>query len=132
MKLSGDRLVTTHVGSLPRPEALREQLMAREGGETIDTDAFESEIAEAVDAVVRRQVGLGIDVVSDGEMSKISYATYVKDRYDGFGGEGKYRAAKDLLDYREFGRHLVKIGGTVPTVSGPVCQAPITLRDGEP
>jgi 5-methyltetrahydropteroyltriglutamate--homocysteine methyltransferase len=132
MQLSSDRILTTHVGSLPRPEALREQLMARESGQTIDGQAFEAAVAEAVAAVVQRQVELGIDVVSDGEMSKISYATYVKDRYDGFGGEGEYRAAKDLLDYREFARYLVKIGGTVPSVSGPVCQAPITLRDHAP
>ncbi|MDP6707818.1 MAG: cobalamin-independent methionine synthase II family protein [Alphaproteobacteria bacterium] len=132
MKLSSERILTTHVGSLPRPEALREMLMARESGETPDTQALDEAAREAVLAIVERQVRLGIDVVSDGEMSKISYATYVKDRYDGFGGKGKYRAAKDLLDYLDYARYLVKIGGTVPSVSGPVCQRPITLRDHGP
>jgi len=132
MQLSRDRILTTHVGSLPRPESLRETLMAREAGEAPDQAAFDAAVRTAVADVVRRQVETGIDVVSDGEMSKISYATYVKDRYAGFGGEGRRKGAADLMDYREFARHLVKIGGTIPSASGPVCLGPITPKDKAP
>ncbi len=132
MKLSTDRILTTHVGSLPRPDELRNMLMRREAGEAIDETAFDASVRNAVAEIARKQVEAGIDVVSDGEMSKISYATYVKDRYDGFGGEGKRRGAQDLMDYRDFARYLVEIGGTIPSASGPCCQGPITLRDPEP
>jgi len=132
MKLSSDRILTTHVGSLPRPQHLREMLMAREAGETVDAVTFEAEVRKGVDEVVRRQVAAGLDVVSDGEMSKISYATYVKDRFSGFAGEGRSRGAQDLLDYREYARHLVQIGGTIPSASGPICQGPIRLEDRRP
>ena len=132
MKLSSDRILTTHVGSLPRPQHLREMLMAREAGDTVDAMTFDQAVRKAVDDSVRRQVAAGIDVVSDGEMSKIGYATYVKDRFSGFAGEGRRRGAQDLLEYPEYARYLVQIGGTVPSASGPICQGPIRLTDRQP
>src|ERR1700743_2294786 len=87
MKHSVDRILTTHVGSLPRSQAVTEVLFARERNEVGNAQAAAAIITDAVADVVRRQVSAGIDVVSDGEMSKISYATYIEDRLSGFGGD---------------------------------------------
>src|SRR6266536_4704065 len=87
MKRSTDRILTTHTGSLPRPPDLLEQLRARETGEPVDAQAFAQRVRSAVAEVVRQQVEAGIDVVSDGEMGKPSFATYVTHRLAGFGGE---------------------------------------------
>ena len=98
MKTSTDRILTTHVGSLPRPADLLGLLLKREAGQPYDGDAFEAACAAAVDAIVARQVATGLDVVSDGEMSKPAYSTYMKDRMHGFGGQApKGPAASDLL-----------------------------------
>src|SRR5689334_15992357 len=83
VKLSTDRILTTHVGSLPRPPALLDLIAAREGGAAVDKARFEAQTAEAVTAIVRQQVASGVDIVSDGEQSKPSYATYVKHRVAG-------------------------------------------------
>ncbi len=108
METSTERILTTHVGSLPRPRALFEMLRAREAGEAVDETAMAAAIDDAVTAVVARQVATGLDVISDGEMSKTSYATYLKDRLNGFGGKAKSGpAARDLLDYRDFARRLI-------------------------
>ena len=80
-------ILTTHVGSLPRSAAVTDVLFAVERGEPIDPTAFDGTIADGVDEAVRRQVAAGIDLVSDGEMAKISYATYIKDRITGFAGD---------------------------------------------
>ncbi len=88
MRTSTDRIPTTHVGSLPRPLDLCEMLYARERADpSFDAAALARRAAKAVDETVRRQVATGLDVVSDGEMSKMNYATYVGDRLSGFGGE---------------------------------------------
>jgi len=86
MQRSTDRILTTHVGSLPRTQAVTEVLFARAAGKAEEPGAAAT-IANAVKDVVRRQVDVGIDVVSDGEMSKISYATYVSERLSGFDGD---------------------------------------------
>src|SRR6202451_1533469 len=83
MKTSTDRILTTHTGSLPRPKPLIELILRREKGEAIAADAFEAEVVKAVDGVVAQQVAAGIDVVSDGEMSKPSYTTYIRHRVSG-------------------------------------------------
>src|SRR5580692_1279316 len=83
LKHSTERILTTHVGSLPRPRAMLDLIAAREAGTAVDEAAFETQSAEAVAAIVAQQVACGIDVVSDGEQSKPSYATYVKHRIDG-------------------------------------------------
>ena len=86
MKLSKDRILTTHVGSLPRSEKVFKLVFAKEAGGNLDKQEYEDVIADAVQTVVNKQQKAGIDVVSDGEQSKISYATYIKDRLNGFEG----------------------------------------------
>ncbi|HET7190368.1 MAG TPA: cobalamin-independent methionine synthase II family protein [Pseudolabrys sp.] len=102
MQASRDRILTTHVGSLPRTDAVVALLEQRENGGKIDTAKFNGIIRQSVVDVVKRQVNIGIDVVSDGETSKISYATYVRDRLTGFSEEGSTEPAKPHLDLRPF------------------------------
>ena len=111
---------TTHVGSLPRSQAVVDALFARERGEAVDPDAFEAVMRDGCDETVRRQVEAGIDVVSDGETSKISYATYVKDRYTGFDGDSPRNAPADLKRFPSFLKRLADDGGT-PTYARPMC-----------
>jgi len=125
------RFLTTHVGSLPRSQDVVDQIFAREKGEPVDEATFDTIMAAAVDDVVHRQVRAGIDIVSDGEMSKISYATYIKDRYTGFDGDSPRRTPADLLDYPGFMKRLASGGGT-PTYRRPCCTGPITVKDSEP
>ncbi|MBV6635977.1 MAG: epoxyalkane--coenzyme M transferase, partial [Mameliella sp.] len=80
-------ILSTHVGSLPRTQKVVDFIFAREKGQDYDAGAFDAAMTEAVQDTVRKQVQAGIDIVSDGETSKISYATYVKDRYTGFDGD---------------------------------------------
>lgn len=110
----------THVGSLPRSQKVVDFLFARERGEGPDPAAFDAAMTEAVLEVVRRQVEAGIDVVSDGETSKISYATYVKDRYTGFSGDSPRKPPADLRMFPSFLERLAREGGT-PTYSRPQC-----------
>ena len=133
MKTSTDRILTTHVGSLPRPDDLIALLHHKDQGKTHDEAAFDACVARAVDDIVARQVTIGIDLVSDGEMSKISYATYLKDRLNGFDGTAtENRAAADLLDYMDYARRLVQQGGTERSLQGPACDGPLSVRDEGP
>ncbi len=120
-------LLATHVGSLPRSQAVVDFLFAREQGEAYDTAAFDACMAAAVMDLVRRQKEAGIDIVSDGETSKISYATYVKDRYTGFGGDSPRNAPADLKLYPTFLDRLAKQGGT-PQYSRPQCVGPVASK----
>jgi 5-methyltetrahydropteroyltriglutamate--homocysteine methyltransferase len=86
MLRSVERILTTHIGSLPRPDDLRELLLARDQGREVDDERFRALVAQAVDEVVARQVEVGLDVVADGEMSKISFVNYVRERFTGFEG----------------------------------------------
>jgi 5-methyltetrahydropteroyltriglutamate--homocysteine methyltransferase len=129
--LPTQRFQTTHVGSLPRSQDVVDQIFAREKGEPVDEATFDTIMAAAVDDVVRRQVQAGIDIVSDGEMSKISYATYIKDRYTGFDGDSPRRTPADLLDYPGFLKRLASGGGT-PTYRRPCCTGPIAVKNSEP
>ena len=121
------RIRTTHVGSLPRSQPVVDQIFAREKGEPVDEDTFDAIMAEAIDACVARQVAVGVDIVSDGEMSKISYATYIKDRYTGFDGDSPRRTPADLQDFPGFRDRLRNSGGT-PDYRRPCCVGPITLK----
>ncbi|HZG66392.1 MAG TPA: hypothetical protein VEZ12_06590, partial [Herpetosiphonaceae bacterium] len=97
MLLSTDRILTTHVGSLPRPQQVVDQLFAQDAGESYAPDVFDRVMTSAVAEVVGAQIDTGIDVVSDGEMSKISYATYIRHRLTGFEiGEMPRTVPKDL------------------------------------
>lgn len=111
---------TTHVGSLPRTQKVVDFIFARERKENYDQAAFDAAMAEAVMEGVRKQVEAGIDIVSDGETSKISYATYVKDRYTGFDGDSPRNAPADLKLFPSFLKRLAKDDGT-PTYSRPMC-----------
>ena len=113
-------LLATHVGSLPRSQEVVDQLFARERGELTDPAGFDAVMTRAVAEAVRRQKEAGIDIVSDGEMSKISYATYVKDRYTGFDGDSPRNAPADLKLYPSFLERLAKSGGT-PKYARPMC-----------
>ena len=119
---------TTHVGSLPRSQRAVDLIFARERGESFDRAVFESTMAEEVEAIVERQVASGIDVVSDGETSKIGYATYVKDRYTGFGGDSPRNAPADLKQFPAYLERIARSGGT-PKISRPCCIDEVRLRD---
>ena len=125
------RLLVTHVGSLPRNASVVEQIFAREREEPIDEAAFDAIMAAAVDDCVARQVAAGVDIVSDGEMSKISYATYIKDRFTGFDGDSPRRTPSDLADFPGFLQKLSSSGGT-PTYRRPCCVGPIGVKTLEP
>ncbi len=131
MQQAGSRFLTTHVGSLPRPQGVVDQIFARERGEPVDEAAFDEVMRQAVDEVVRLQVQAGVDIVSDGEMSKISYATYIKDRYTGFDGDSPRRAPADLQDFPGFMKRLASAGGT-PSYRRPCCVGPIAVKTTEP
>src|SRR5262249_44149474 len=102
MKRSTERFLTTHTGSLPRPDDLVRTMFAREEGVPVDLPALKAQIRSAVAAIVEKQVEAGIDIVNDGEMSKPSYATYIKDRLNGFGGASHPLAYQDLVGFPEF------------------------------
>src|SRR5881394_2474117 len=99
MKRSTDRFLTTHTGSLPRPDDLIRMMYAKEEGVPVDPAALSARVAAAVEEVVRKQASAGIDVVDDGEMSNPSYATYIKDRLAGFGGTGNTFVYQDLAEF---------------------------------
>ena len=105
-------ILTTHVGSLPRSKELSEFLFAKDKGENFSQSSFDEVLKSNVESVVKKQLDVGIDFVSDGEMSKISYATYIKDRIDGFSGESERRAPADLDDFPEYKEKIAKSGGT--------------------
>jgi 5-methyltetrahydropteroyltriglutamate--homocysteine methyltransferase len=127
--MTENRILTTHVGSLPRPEALLAQMRDKAEGRAYDSAALDRTLRDSVRDIVARQVELGIDLVSDGEFSKPSYATYVSERLSGFGGKGARNAAADLLDYRAYAAHLVKTGGVIPSGYGSCCQGPVAVKD---
>ena len=131
MRTSIDRILTTHVGSLPRSQAVTDVVFGREQGTVEDQSAADQFIADAVDEVVRRQAELGIDVVSDGEMSKISYATYIKDRITGFGGDSHREPAQDLLDFPGVLKKREQ-AGTRSGARPPRCIGEITVKDMQP
>ena len=126
-----DRILTTHVGSLPRSKDVTDLVFAQERGEAVDPAQFDAVIGAAVDDVVARQVEAGIDLVSDGEMSKISYATYIKDRITGFDGDSPRTPPKDLEMFPSFLERQAKGGGT-PTYRRPKCVGPIAVKSMEP
>ena len=129
MKTSTDRILTTHVGSLPRSKAVTDTVFTQERGEAVDGAA--AIIRSAVDDVVARQVETGVDIVSDGEMSKISYATYIKDRITGFDGDSARQPPSDLKEFPGFLERQAKSGGT-PTYRRPCCVGEIRVKDMGP
>ncbi len=128
MKRSTERFLTTHTGSLPRPPALIRAMFAKEEGVPVDRDALEAAISCAVDDVVARQQHAGVDIVDDGEMSKPSYATYIKDRLNGFGGRSNQFVYQDLADFPVLQRRVFGDPGRSRRQT-PACTAPIAMRD---
>lgn len=120
-------ILTTHVGSLPRTQEVVDFIFARERGEDYDLAAFDAAMAQAVDDTVAKQVAAGVDIVSDGETSKISYATYVKDRYTGFSGDSPRNAPADLKQFPSFLKRLANDGGT-PKYARPMCTGEVKSR----
>ena len=131
MHRSTDRILTTHVGSLPRTQAVTDVLFARERDEARDTRADDSVIGDAVTEVVRRQVATGIDVVSDGEMSKISYATYIARRFSGFAGDTPREPGQDLMEFPGLLKKLAERGSTAK-YRRPRCVGEVKLVDTAP
>jgi len=128
MQRSTDRFLTTHTGSLPRPDDLIHMMFAKEEGVPVDHAALDARVREAVFDIVGRQRRAGVDIVNDGEMSKPSYATYVKDRLSGFGGSGNTYVFQDLV---EFPRSAARVFGDPGRKArkAPACNGPIALAD---
>jgi len=121
------KILTSHVGSLPRTQEVVDFIFARENGEDYDKAGFDGCMTAACAETVRRQVEAGIDIVSDGETSKISYATYVKDRYTGFSGDSPRNAPADLKLFPSFLERLANAGGT-PQYARPMCTGEVTSK----
>ncbi|HEY0939637.1 MAG TPA: cobalamin-independent methionine synthase II family protein [Steroidobacter sp.] len=131
MKTSRDRILVTLVGSLPRSQAVTDVLFARERGESLDESAASATIADAVKDAVARQVASGVDVVSDGEMSKISYATYIKNRLTGFAGDTPREPGQDLVEFPRILQRLAATGATAK-YTRPRCVSEIRVSDLRP
>jgi 5-methyltetrahydropteroyltriglutamate--homocysteine methyltransferase len=131
MKLSTDRILTSHVGSLPRSQEVVDFLFTQDRGEPYEQSAFDAAMQRGVDEVVRKQADVGVDVVSDGETSKISYATYIRHRLTGFEGDSSRPTPQDLDDFPAFRDRLVKEGHSA-TYKRPVCKGPIAVTDMTP
>jgi 5-methyltetrahydropteroyltriglutamate--homocysteine methyltransferase len=143
MQYSGDRILTTHVGSLPRPPDLLALLLAKESGAAFDAAAFAARLAAAVRDVVGQQVAAGIDSVCDGEQSKISYTFYVRHRLAGIGAvkggdinvPPPTAAHRDLLDHPDFQRRMIETRGGSSWFSStvvPCCTGPVAYQDRAP
>jgi 5-methyltetrahydropteroyltriglutamate--homocysteine methyltransferase len=128
MKRSSERFLTTHTGSLPRPDDLVRMMFAKEEGVPVDPVALGARIAAAVADIVGKQAAAGIDIVNDGELSKPSYATYVKDRLAGFGGESHPLTYQDLVEFPELARRVFGDPGRSRRKT-PGCNGPISVRD---
>ena len=122
------KIKTTHVGSLPRSKELSELLFKKDKKELFDQSQLDKIIENNVNKIVKKQIDIGIDVISDGEMSKISYATYVKDRIQGFSGESERKAPKDLDDFPSYKEKIARSGGT-PTYTRPCCTDELKIKD---
>jgi 5-methyltetrahydropteroyltriglutamate--homocysteine methyltransferase len=125
-----DRFLTTHAGSLPRPDDLVRIMYAKEEGRAVDRAELATHIRDGVARVVAQQKETGIDIVSDGEMSKPSYATYVKDRLSGFGGTGNTFVYQDLVDFPNLAKRVFGDPGRSRRKT-PACNGPIAFRDIE-
>jgi 5-methyltetrahydropteroyltriglutamate--homocysteine methyltransferase len=121
------KILTSHVGSLPRTQDVVDFIFARENEQPFDQAAFDAAMTSAVDETVAKQVKAGINIVSDGETSKISYATYVKDRYTGFSGDSPRNAPADLKMFPGFLKRLANDGGT-PQYARPMCTSDVTSK----
>src|SRR5580765_157271 len=125
---STDAFLTTHTGSLPRPADLIRMMYAKEEGVPVDAAALGARIRAAVAEAVQKQVKAGVAIVNDGEMSKPSYATYVKDRLNGFGGTGNTFVYQDLAEFPNLAKRVFGDPGRSRRKT-PACNGPISVRD---
>jgi len=131
MQTSTDRILTTHVGSMPRPEDLAELLYKVEFSEPYDAEEFERSVREAVTDIVAKQREWGLDIINDGEMGKTGYATYIQQRLDGFSGESASIRFDDMTNFPEYRREQAKAAGT-RRLNRPCCTSAVTVRDRAP
>jgi 5-methyltetrahydropteroyltriglutamate--homocysteine methyltransferase len=131
MKTSQDRILTTHVGSLPRPPGLKELLVRKDQGQSYDKDALARLTRQAVFDIVRRQLQTGVDIVNDGEMSKPGYSTYVADRLSGFAGHEPAKPRLDTRDHPNFLAAYERMTGA-NVARRAVCVGPVAWHDREP
>src|SRR6201988_295489 len=128
MKTSQDRILTTHVGSLPRPPELKQLLVRKDQGEAYDKGEFDRLVRQAVSDIVRRQGEVGVDIVNDGEMSKPGYSTYITDRLTGFAGHEPARPRLDTRDHPNFLAPYQRMTGANTARRAP-CVGPIAWQD---
>ena len=130
MRRSSDRILTTHTGSLPRPSSLAQQLRARERGERVELSVLSSLVKESVEEVVSKQCAAGVDVINDGEQSKVAYAIYVKDRLSGF-EDRPSRASKIKDDFPEYTERMEREQRTIVSsdIKLPVCIGPVAYTE---
>ena len=121
------KILPSHVGSLPRSQRVVDFIFARENETAYDKMDFDTTMSDAVQQTVKKQVQSGVDIVSDGETSKISYATYVKDRYHGFSGDSPRNAPADLKLFPGFLERLADDGGT-PQYARPQCTGEVSSK----
>ncbi|MEY3657460.1 MAG: hypothetical protein RL425_221 [Pseudomonadota bacterium] len=126
--MSQNRFLTTHVGSLPRPQDLIDLIFAKEEGAVVDAELLDRRIRESVQTVVDRQAEAGVDIVNDGEHSKPSYATYIKDRLHGFGGAGNSYVFQDIEDFPSVKERIFSDAGRKKR-NAPACNGPISVKD---
>ena len=131
MKLSTDRILTTHVGSLPRPDDVAALLLKKEREEPHDAAELDALVRQGVADIVARQHDTGVDIVSDGEMSKIAYSTYAKDRLTGIEGDSARRPNLDVAPYSDFRAKMLRMTGDQP-MRRPECVGPVEIKDREP
>ncbi|MGR8948176.1 MAG: cobalamin-independent methionine synthase II family protein [Gammaproteobacteria bacterium] len=131
MTTSADRILTTHVGSLPRPDELADLLVARENGETVDEKLFQDSVEVAVANAVQAQVSTGIDIISDGEMSKIGFSTYIKDRCSGFSGDSPRLPPGDLEQFPDYMAQAAA-QNQAPPIKRPACTGDIQVVNRQP
>ena len=130
MKRSIDRILTTHTGSLPRPQKLVELMFEKEEGRAVDPQRLADAVRDSVREVVAQQQAAGIDIVSDGEMSKLSYATYVTERLSGFGGKSTPPKLSDILEHPNVASHYFNDPGVkLLNRNRPACNGPVMRRD---
>jgi 5-methyltetrahydropteroyltriglutamate--homocysteine methyltransferase len=129
MRRSRDRILTTHTGSLPRPADLDQLIADRETGADVDQAAFDKRVEQAVADIVASQLASGVSVISDGEMGKPGYSTYVKDRLNGFGGTGRPLAIAEMIEYPEVFEAMRGGNTSRRVMNQPGCDGPVSLRD---
>jgi 5-methyltetrahydropteroyltriglutamate--homocysteine methyltransferase len=131
MRRSTDRILTTHTGSLPRPADVDQMIADREDGKEVDPAEFDARVASAVADIVASQLAAGVSVISDGEMGKPGYSTYVKDRLTGFEGTGRPLTSVEGIEFPELTVTTASGASLLRSMKVPACNGPITLRDTE-